>query len=83
MSYMRKVKLQKTHLRTELRCVPSSFFVFPLFTSIVQIYKELALQKKEKEDRANVNAPKIRDYELEHAEAVEKQRSVEKLVEER
>jgi hypothetical protein len=55
----------------------------PVVIPIIQIYKELALQKKEKEDRANVNAPKDRDYELEHAEAVEKQRLVEKSTEER
>eukprot|EP00597_Dinobryon_sp_UTEXLB2267_P015923 CAMPEP_0170128360 /NCGR_PEP_ID=MMETSP0020_2-20130122/21124_1 /TAXON_ID=98059 /ORGANISM="Dinobryon sp., Strain UTEXLB2267" /LENGTH=492 /DNA_ID=CAMNT_0010362265 /DNA_START=18 /DNA_END=1496 /DNA_ORIENTATION=- len=36
----------------------------------VKIYKELAQQKKEKEDRANVNAPRKRDYEAEHAAAI-------------
>jgi len=37
---------------------------------LCQIYKELAQQKKEKEDRANVNAPRKRDYEAEHAAAI-------------
>jgi hypothetical protein len=35
-----------------------------------QIYRELAQQKKEKEDRANVNAPKKRDYVAEQEAAV-------------
>ena len=35
-----------------------------------QIYRELAQQKKEKEDRANVNAPKKRDYAAEQEAAV-------------
>jgi hypothetical protein len=39
-------------------------------TYIPQIYQELAQQKKEKEDRANVNAPKKRDFEAEQAESI-------------
>jgi hypothetical protein len=39
-------------------------------TSTRQIYQELAQQKKEKEDRANVNAPKKRDFEAEQAESI-------------
>jgi len=35
-----------------------------------QIYQELAQQKKEKEDRANVNAPKKRNYEKEQEESI-------------
>lgn len=36
----------------------------------VKIYKELAQQKKEKEDRANVNAPRQRDIEGEHSQSI-------------
>jgi hypothetical protein len=41
-----------------------------LIHSPLQIYQELAQQKKEKEDRANVNAPKKRDYEAEQEESI-------------
>lgn len=43
----------------------------------VKIYKELAQQKKEKEDREKVNAPKERDYEKEQREAIESTRKKE------
>lgn len=43
----------------------------------VQIYKELAEQKKEKEDRENANKPKERDYEKEQAERIAKEREKE------
>lgn len=36
----------------------------------IKIYQELAQQKKEKEDRANVNAPKQRHYEQEHQQSI-------------
>lgn len=36
----------------------------------LQIYQELAQQKKEKEERGNVNAPKQRDYEKEQVQTV-------------
>jgi len=42
-----------------------------------QIYRELAEQKKEKEDRSNANQPKERDYEKEQKEIVEKTREKE------
>jgi protein TilB len=45
-----------------------------------KIYLELAAQKKEKEERGNVNAPKKRDYDSEQVEAVDKTRSVEKEI---
>ena len=37
----------------------------------VEIYRELAEQKKEKEDRDKVNQPKERDYEKEQADTIE------------
>lgn len=40
----------------------------------VKIYQELAQQKKEKEDRANTNAPKERDYEAEQQESIARTR---------
>ena len=43
----------------------------------VEIYKELAAQKKEKEDRSKVNMPKERNYEKEQRETLEKIRGVE------
>jgi len=46
-----------------------------------QIYQELAQQKKEKEDRANVNAPKKRDYEKEQEESIKSIRDKEAEVE--
>lgn len=49
----------------------------------MQIYQELAQQKKEKEDRANVNAPKKRDYEQEQAESIKAMREKEGEVEPR
>jgi hypothetical protein len=44
---------------------------------VLQIYQELAQQKKEKEDRANVNAPKKRDFEAEQAESIKSVREKE------
>ena len=44
-----------------------------------EIYRELAQQKKEKEDRENANKPKERDYDKEQKEAVEAIRSKEEL----
>jgi hypothetical protein len=41
---------------------------------VAQMYREIAQQKKEKEDRAKANAPRERDYEAEHSAAVESQR---------
>ena len=49
----------------------------------VKIYQELAQQKKEKEDRAKVNAPKERDYEAEHAEATQSTREKEMQIDEK
>lgn len=48
----------------------------------VKIYQELAQQKREKEERANVNAPKKRDYDVEQSEAVQSIRTKEKELEE-
>lgn len=48
----------------------------------VKIYQELAQQKREKEERANVNAPKKRDYDVEQNEAVQSIRTKEKELEE-
>jgi len=39
-----------------------------------EIYRELAQQKKEKEDRENANRPRERNYEAEHASALEEVR---------
>jgi len=46
----------------------------------VKIYKELAAQKKEKEDRAKASAPRERDYDKEQREQVEKLRESETIV---
>lgn len=43
----------------------------------VEIYRELAQQKKEKEDRATANLPRVRDYEAEQAQAVAEVRAKE------
>ncbi len=48
----------------------------------VKIYQELAQQKREKEERANANAPKKRDYDVEQSEAVQSIRTKEKELEE-
>lgn len=42
-----------------------------------EMYREIAEQKREKEERESVNAPKERDYEKEQAEAKEKVRKLE------
>jgi protein TilB len=42
-----------------------------------EIYRELAAQKKEKEDRDNANKPRERDYEKEQKEAIEAVRAKE------
>ena len=42
------------------------------------MYKEIAQQKKEKEDRERANMPKERDYEKEHLENLENIRNKEK-----
>jgi protein TilB len=47
-----------------------------------QIYQELAQQKKEKEERANVNAPKERNYEQEQASSISEIRSKEQSLQE-
>lgn len=49
----------------------------------VKIYQELAQQKKEKEDRARVNAPKERNYDEEQQEAVQSTRQKESEVDEK
>jgi hypothetical protein len=51
--------------------------------AISQIYKELAQQKKEKEDREKANLPKQRDYDREQAEKVEQIRKLEEELGER
>lgn len=45
------------------------------------MYREIAQQKKEKADRERVNAPKERDYEKEHQEAVKTLREKEEQIE--
>eukprot|EP01038_Epipyxis_sp_PR26KG_P004178 gene4178-5946_t len=46
----------------------------------VKIYKELAMQKKEKEDREKANAPKERDYEAEHQASLNQIRKIEEEI---
>jgi protein TilB len=48
--------------------------------SRVEIYKELAAQKKEKEDRAKANQPRERNSAKEHCESVEQLRHAEKAI---
>jgi hypothetical protein len=48
-----------------------------------KIYQELAQQKKEKEDRERANAPKERNYELEHAKSLQDVRSKESSIDEK
>ena len=57
--------------------------ISPFSQKVDQIYKELAQQKKEKEDRAKVNAPKERDYETEQRIAVEETRKKEEQIDEK
>jgi hypothetical protein len=45
---------------------------------VFKIYQELAQQKREKEDRANANAPKKRDHEAEQQEAISRTRLLER-----
>ena len=40
----------------------------------IEMYLELAEQKEEEARRKQANAPKERDYEQEHREAIEKER---------
>eukprot|EP01041_Mallomonas_annulata_P009334 gene9334-19376_t len=49
----------------------------------VEMYRELAQQKKEKEDREKVNMPKERNYEKEHKESTESIRSKESELDEK
>lgn len=49
----------------------------------VEMYREIAEQKREKAERARANAPPERDYEKEHAEAVAAQRRKEEEMGER
>lgn len=49
----------------------------------VEIYKELAQQKKEKEEKENQNRPKQRDYEKEQKEAIESTRAKEQETDEK
>lgn len=51
--------------------------------SINQIYRELAQQKKEKEDQENANKPRNRDYVLEQSKAIEEVRKKEEEAGER
>ena len=48
-----------------------------------QIYRELAQQKKEKEDAANANLPKVRNYENEQLLSVADIRKKEEEAEEK
>jgi len=58
-------------------------YVIVFLLCVNQIYKELAQQKKEKEDRAKANAPRQRDTELEQKQSVEEVRKKEEIVSER
>ena len=48
-----------------------------------KMYRELAQQKKEKEERESVNAPKERNYEKEHGDSVAQIRSKEEEIKSR